>query len=136
MGIKSHHKKRSRLEDEAARLPHTIGTNGTFELAAVSTESVTLSFSASVAQIIDTTTWSKPSPDPAGLTWIPGSTAGTGTLLMTDSEIDETPFFRPDNLFYFSTSGAFDHSASLASFCKEPSIRSSAVRSWCGARAH
>lgn len=120
MGIKIHRKGRSRLEDETARLPHTIAINGTFELAAVTTESATLSISASVAQIIDTTTWSKPSPDPAGLTWIPGSTSGTGTLVMTDSEIDETPFFRPDNLFYFSTTGEFDHSASLASFCKEP----------------
>src|SRR6185295_14113758 len=73
----------------------------------------------SVVQIIDTTLWAKSSSDPAGLTFIPGATAGTGRLLMSDSEIDETPFFRPDNLFYLSETGAFDHSASLAAFCKE-----------------
>ncbi|MBA4099882.1 MAG: hypothetical protein C0484_24295, partial [Rhodospirillum sp.] len=39
---------------------------------------------------------------------------------MSDSEVDETPFFRPDNLFYLSATGVFDHSASLAAFCKEP----------------
>ena len=74
----------------------------------------------SVVQVIDTTLWAKPSADPAGLTFIPGATAGTGRLVMSDSEIDETPFFRPDNLFYLSATGVFDHSASLASFCKEP----------------
>lgn len=77
-------------------------------------------FNPVVVQIIDTTQWAKPSPDPAGLTWIPGASPGTGTLLMSDSEIDETPFFRPDNLFYLSETGVFDHSASLQSFCKEP----------------
>jgi Ca2+-binding RTX toxin-like protein len=54
------------------------------------------------------------------MAWIPGATSGSGTLLMSDSEIDETPFFRPDNLFYMSATGTFDHSSSLQSFCKEP----------------
>ena len=82
--------------------------------------SLTPPINPSVVQVIDTTLWARPSPDPAGLTFIPGATAGTGRLLMSDSEIDETPFFRPDNLFYLSATGVFDHSASLASFCKEP----------------
>jgi Ca2+-binding RTX toxin-like protein len=70
-----------------------------------------------VVQIIDTTKWAKPSPDPAGLAWVPG---GSGTLLMSDSEVDESPFNRQDNLFYLSASGVFDHSSSLRSFTKEP----------------
>jgi Ca2+-binding RTX toxin-like protein len=73
-----------------------------------------------VVQMIDTTHWPNPSPDPAGIAWIPGSTPGTGKLLVSDSEIDETPFFRPDNLFVLSETGAFDHSTSLESFTKEP----------------
>jgi hypothetical protein len=76
-------------------------------------------FSPVVVQIIDTTEWTKPSPDPSGLTWIPGATPGTGSLLMSDSEIDETPFFRPDNLFFLSETAVFDHSTSLQSFTKE-----------------
>jgi Ca2+-binding RTX toxin-like protein len=92
-----------------------ITASATFELAAVAT-AVSPPLAPRVVQIIDTTKWPKPSPDPAGLTWMPG---GGGALLMTDSEIDESPFFRPDNLFYLSARGAFDHSASLQSFCKE-----------------
>ena len=101
-------------------LSSRTAASATFDLAAVTTASVSPPLSPSVVQIIDTTHWSKSSPDPAGLTWIPGGTPGTGTLLMSDSEIDETPFFRPDNLFYLSIQGTFDHSASLQSFCKEP----------------
>ena len=73
-----------------------------------------------VVQVIDTTLWKNPSPDPSGIAWIPGATPGAGTLLMSDSEVDETPFFRSDNLFHMSATGTFDHSSSLTSFCKEP----------------
>jgi Ca2+-binding RTX toxin-like protein len=86
---------------------------------AITTAAVTTSSDPTVVQIIDTTKWSKPSPDPSGMAFIPGATPGTDTLLMSDSEIDETPFFRPDNLFYMSATGTFDHSASLESFTKE-----------------
>ena len=71
-------------------------------------------------QIINTTQFSKACADPAGLTYIPGETPGTGRLILSDSEIDELPFFRPDNVFYLSETGKFDHSASFQSFCKEP----------------
>src|SRR5260221_1585038 len=79
-----------------------------------------LNFSPLVVQMIDTTQWPNSSPDPAGIAWIPGKTPGTGMLLMSDSEIDETPFFRPDNLFVLSLTGVFDHSISLESFTSEP----------------
>lgn len=90
----------------------TIST--TFELAAVAA-----AVEPSVVKIIDTTKWSKPSPDPSGVTFVPGG-AGGGTLLMCDSEINESPFSRPDNLFHLSASGIFDHSSSLQSFTLEP----------------
>ena len=98
----------------------TITSAALESTGAVAAAAVSPPINPSVVQIIDTTQWSKSSPDPAGLTWIPGAFPGTGTLLMSDSEIDETPFFRPDNLFYLSEAGEFDHSASLQSFCKEP----------------
>jgi Ca2+-binding RTX toxin-like protein len=82
------------------------------------TASVSPALDLRVVQILDTTAWPNPSPDPAGMAWVPGS--GNGTLLMCDSEIDETPFFRQDNLFVLNTSGAFDHSVSLRSFTSEP----------------
>ena len=88
--------------------------------ALASPAALTAPLNPSVVQIIDTTQWSKSSPDPAGLTFIPGASPGTGSLLMSDSEIDETPFFRPDNLFVLSETGVFDHSVSLQAFTKEP----------------
>src|SRR5690242_18571821 len=45
---------------------------------------LSLSITPQVVQVIDTTKWPAPSPDPSGMTYIPG----TG-LLMVDSEIDE-----------------------------------------------
>jgi Ca2+-binding RTX toxin-like protein/uncharacterized protein YjiK len=80
----------------------------------------TPSFDPSIVQTIDTTKWTVPSANPAGMAWIPGATPGTGQLLVSDSEIDETPFFRQQNLFFLSETGAFDHAASLRAFCSEP----------------
>src|SRR5689334_13800845 len=79
-----------------------------------------LSITPQVVQIIDTTKWSKPSPDPSGLAFVPGGSPGTGTLLECDSEVDETPFFRTDNLFHLSATGVFNSSSSLESFTIEP----------------
>jgi len=73
-----------------------------------------------VVQIIDTTKWARPSPDPSGLTWNSAGTPGVGTLLMCDSEVNESPFNRSDNLFHLSATGAFDHSSSLTSVTIEP----------------
>src|SRR5690349_148270 len=84
--------------------------------AALTTSLTTsLSITPQVVQIIDTTKWSAPSPDPSGMAYVPG----TG-LLMVDSEIDETPFFRTDNLFHLSATGAFNSSSSLEGFTVEP----------------
>src|SRR5689334_15743244 len=74
---------------------------GSLTAAALSGPSY-LSITPQVAQIIDTAKWSKPGPDPSGLAFIPGGTPGTGTLLECDSEVDEAPFNRPDNLFALS----------------------------------
>jgi Ca2+-binding RTX toxin-like protein/uncharacterized protein YjiK len=78
------------------------------------------SFDPSIVQVIDTTKWAIPSPNPAGMAWIPGATPGTGQLLVSDSEVDESPFFAQNNLFFLSETGAFDHAASLRAFCSEP----------------
>jgi Ca2+-binding RTX toxin-like protein len=79
------------------------------------TTSLSLSITPQVVQIIDTTKWPAPSPDPSGMAYVPG----TG-LLMVDSEIDETPFFRTDNLFHLSATGVFNSSSSLEGFTVEP----------------
>lgn len=71
-----------------------------------------------IVNVFDTT--ANGNPDPSGLAFIPGATAGTGTLLVSDSEVDETPFFATNNLFHYSLSGTFEGSTSLKSFTIEP----------------
>jgi Ca2+-binding RTX toxin-like protein len=71
-----------------------------------------------IVNAFDTTAFGN--PDPSGLAFIPGITPGSGTLAVSDSEVDETPFFATNNLFYYALSGEFDHSASLESFTIEP----------------
>jgi hypothetical protein len=50
---------------------------------------------ASMVQTIDTSQFSPPSPDPAGITYLDSS----NTLLVSDSEVNEMPIFTGDNLF-------------------------------------
>ena len=66
-----------------------------------------------LVRTIDTTQFG--SSDPAGLTYIPGATPGTGRIILVDSEIDERPFFRLKNLFSLSETGKFLSSSDLVS---------------------
>ena len=54
--------------------------------------------------------------DPAGLAYVPH----LQTLFLSDSEVDETPFSRPNNLFALRTNGTPINSLSLTGFTKEP----------------
>jgi hypothetical protein len=57
--------------------------------------------------------------DPCGLTYDPGTGTGTGRFFMSDSEVDESPFSRPQNFFTVSLQGALIASTALP-FTKEP----------------
>ena len=56
------------------------------------------------------------STDPSGLAYIPESQ----TLFLSDSEVEETPFFRSNNLFALRTDGSSMASFSLLNFTDEP----------------
>ena len=61
------------------------------------------------------------SSDPSGLAYVPGSTPGSGTLFLSDSEVEESPFFRPTNLFALKTDGTLIETFDLvSSFTDEP----------------
>jgi hypothetical protein len=62
------------------------------------------------------------SPDPSGLAFVPGPEPGLGTLFLSDSEVDESPFFGSKNLFALSTDGTLkpNGATSLLGFSKEP----------------
>src|SRR5438093_6551680 len=56
--------------------------------------------SACLVHIIDTSQWSPPSPDPAGITYLPPPWSASGHLLISDSEVDEMPpYFKGVNVF-------------------------------------
>ena len=82
------------------------GTNGTTPQTII----------ASLVQTIDTSQFSPPSPDPAGITYL----AASNTLLMSDSEVDEMTIWNGANLFEMTLSGNLVRTASTTSFSKEP----------------
>ena len=71
---------------------------------------------ATLVQTIDTSQWSPPSPDSAGVAYLPHR----GTLLVSDSEVNEMPIFTGDNLFEASLSGTLVGTLTTISFSDEP----------------
>lgn len=67
-----------------------------------------------VVRVINTTGY--PSSDPSGLAYLPDS----GTMLLSDSEIEETPFFQNANLYELTLSGQKLAGYNLTSFTGEP----------------
>ncbi|HET6157159.1 MAG TPA: hypothetical protein VFE34_02350 [Dongiaceae bacterium] len=106
----SHHLATGSALDQTAALGSSSSTTSTTSASWISNPVIVNAF--------ETTTFG--SPDPSGLAFIPGASAGTGTLLLVDSEVEESPFNATRNLFYVSLSGTFDHSVSLTGFTKEP----------------
>ncbi|MGY1620129.1 PKD domain-containing protein [Geodermatophilus sp. SYSU D00691] len=57
---------------------------------------------ATLVRTVETGNWAVPSPDPAGITYLPS----TGQLLVSDSEVDEMPLYTGTNLFLAGRDGA------------------------------
>lgn len=71
---------------------------------------------ATLVQTINTFEYSPPSPDPAGIVYLPAS----DTLLISDSEVNEMSIFTGDNLFESTLSGNLVRSFSTTTFSDEP----------------
>lgn len=63
-----------------------------------------------------TSQFDPPSPDPSGITFLPFS----NTLLISDSEVNETAIFEGDNLFEVTLTGSLLNTYSTISFSNEP----------------
>ena len=72
--------------------------------------------SASLVNTIDTSQWSPPSPDPAGVVY----RAATDTLLVSDSEVNEMDIFEGKNFFEATRSGNLAGSFGTLAFSNEP----------------
>ena len=71
-----------------------------------------------LVQTISTSAFSPPSPDPAGIVFMPAQ----DRFLISDSEVDETPLYAGSNLFTVSRTGVGFGSGTLLPFAnKEPS---------------
>lgn len=71
---------------------------------------------ASLVNTIDTSSWSPPSPDPAGITYNPF----TNTLFVADSEVDEMPIFQGKNVYETTLTGTLVSTADTLAFSNEP----------------
>ncbi|MEM8830721.1 MAG: hypothetical protein AAGE96_15375 [Cyanobacteria bacterium P01_G01_bin.19] len=67
-------------------------------------------------QTIDTSAFSPSSPDPAGIAYLDFS----NTLLISDSEVNEQPFFGTENLFESSLTGSLVDTFGILDFSTEP----------------
>jgi DNA-binding beta-propeller fold protein YncE len=67
--------------------------------------------------VMDTSSWDPPSPDPVGIDYHPG----LGRLIVSDSEVDEMGIFQGVNIFEVSTSGQVVATCNTLSFASEPS---------------
>ena len=71
---------------------------------------------ASLVRIIDTSQFSPPSPDPAGIVYLDFS----GTFIVSDSEVNEMSIFTGDNLFEMTPDGFLVDTLTTTSFSNEP----------------
>jgi hypothetical protein len=71
---------------------------------------------ATVVQSVQTSRFSPPSPDPSGITYLPGS----DRLLIVDSEVEEMSIYRSVDLWEVGRSGAVQRTGNVTRFSKEP----------------
>ena len=69
-----------------------------------------------IVQTLDLSLLTPPSPDPAGIAFLPGS----GDLLVADSEVDEMTIFQGTNLWELSTSGVVGATGATTVYSDEP----------------
>jgi hypothetical protein len=70
----------------------------------------------SLVQIIDTSLWSPPSPDPSGVDYHPGMQR----LIVSDSEVNEMPIYDGVNVFLAQTDGTLTGGCNTLDFSNEP----------------
>lgn len=105
-------------DDEATLSLYVVGPNSVFEIAyqPAATRLPPTTVSVPLVTSTDTWQWSPPSPDPAGITYLPGS----GELLVADSEVNEVAIYAGANLFLAGTNGMLSGTDDTTGFSDEP----------------
>jgi uncharacterized repeat protein (TIGR01451 family) len=103
-------------DDPAAMNLYLAGDGQIIELAFSQPATMEALVLGSLVQTIDTSLFSPPSPDPAGIAWLDSSES----LMMSDSEVEEMPIFDGVNLFEITLAGSQISNLSTTSFSNEP----------------
>jgi uncharacterized protein YjiK len=69
-----------------------------------------------VVNVVRTSEWNKPSPDPIGLTY----RKSTKTIFVVDSEVEETPHWKGANVWEVTRAGRVVNTGSTTDFSDEP----------------
>ena len=85
-------------------------------LAALIVAPISAQATPQVVTEIDTSSWNRPSPDPSGITYLPGS----DRFLVVDSEVDETPHWRRANAWLIDRDGVVQRTLNLTRLTSEP----------------
>ncbi len=72
--------------------------------------------SATLVRTTDTWRFSPPSPDPSGITYLPGS----GRLLISDGEVEEMSIYAGKNLFEVTRTGTLAATGTTTAYSREP----------------
>jgi uncharacterized protein YjiK len=88
----------------------------TLQMLSWSTSATAGTVTPDVVNVVRTSDWNKPSPDPMGLTY----RTSTKTIFVVDSEVEETPHFQGANVWEISRSGRVLNTGSTTKFSVEP----------------
>ena len=85
-------------------------------LASLGSPSASAQSSATLVQVIDTSAWDPPSPDPSGITYDTRREAS----FVVDGEVEETPHWDEVNVWLVTTAGETGETWSIAGLVTEP----------------
>lgn len=94
----------------------TAALTTTLVTLTMSTQATAGTVTPEVVNVVQTSDWNKPSPDPMGLTY----RKSTKTILVVDSEVEETPLFQGANVWETTRSGTVVNTGSTTDFSEEP----------------
>jgi hypothetical protein len=103
------------LYGKCAKLVSLLLTGGLC-LAVLANAPTTAAAGPALVQVIDSSIWPKPSPDPAGITYWPAH----DTLVVADSEIDEMSIFDGANVFESTRAGVQVQTYDISKLNNEP----------------
>ncbi|HXV63099.1 MAG TPA: hypothetical protein VEK15_20530, partial [Vicinamibacteria bacterium] len=99
-----------------ARFSRASAATSLYELSTIAPTVLAPTATGTLVQVIDTSLFSPPSPDPAGIAYL----TSTGRLLLSDSEVNETSLYQGVNVFDMTFSGNVVDGFNTLAYADEP----------------